>query len=44
MTRGVEIGHRGTPQTEIIQGLDVDDIVIIYPGASVHEGAKVTFR
>jgi HlyD family secretion protein len=41
--RGVEIGHRGTPQTEIIRGLDVNDIVIIHPGASVHEGAKVTF-
>jgi HlyD family secretion protein len=44
MTRVVEIGHRGTPQTEIIRGLDVNDIVIIHPAASVHEGAKVNFR
>jgi HlyD family secretion protein len=42
--RGVTIGHRGTPQTEIVGGLAVDETVIIHPGASVHEGASVAFR
>jgi HlyD family secretion protein len=44
VTRAVQVGHRGPLQTEALGGLDPDDIVIIHPGASVHEGARVAFR
>ena len=39
-----EVGHRGALQTEILGGLEPDEIVIIHPGASVHEGARVASR
>lgn len=42
--RDVEIGHRGALETEIRSGLQPDEIVIIHPGASVHEGARVASR
>jgi HlyD family secretion protein len=42
--RAVQMGHRGALQTEIIGGLDSDEVVIIHPGASVHERAKVALR
>jgi HlyD family secretion protein len=42
--RGVQIGHRGAPETEILGGLDPDEVVVIHPGASVHEGANVSSR
>jgi len=44
VSRRVEVGHRGAPQTEILRGLAPDDVVIIHPGASVHEGAEVASR
>jgi HlyD family secretion protein len=43
-TRAVEIGHRAPLQTEVVSGLDVGDLVIIHPGASVREGVRVAFR
>jgi hypothetical protein len=42
--RGVEPGHRGSLQTEILSGLSPDEVVVIHPGASVHDGIRVTFR
>lgn len=44
IARGVEIGHRGALQTEVVAGLEPDEVVIIHPGASVHEGVKVVSR
>jgi HlyD family secretion protein len=44
LSRPVEVGHRGALQTEILRGLEPDQVVIIHPGASVHEGANVGFR
>jgi HlyD family secretion protein len=43
-TRAVQVGHRGALQTEILSGLGPDEIVIIHPGASVHDGARVASR
>jgi HlyD family secretion protein len=43
-TRVVEVGHRGPLQTEVLGGLEANDLVIIHPGASVHEGVRVAFR
>jgi HlyD family secretion protein len=40
----VEVGHRGALQTEIVGGLEPDEVVVIHPGASVHDGAKVASR
>ena len=42
--RAVQVGHRGALQAEILGGLDGDEAVIIHPGASVREGAKVVSR
>jgi HlyD family secretion protein len=39
--RQVQTGHRGALQTEIATGLTPDEIVIVHPGASVHDGARV---
>jgi HlyD family secretion protein len=44
VARAVEVGHRGPLQAEVLGGLDAGDVVIIHPGASVHEGARVAFR
>jgi len=44
VVRGVEVGHRGALETEITGKLDPGEIVVIHPGASVHEGAKVGYR
>jgi HlyD family secretion protein len=44
MAHGVGVGHRGALQTEILDGLAPDDVVIMHPGASVHEGVKVASR
>jgi HlyD family secretion protein len=44
VARPVEVGHRGALQTEILRGFEPDEVVIIHPGASVHEGAKVASR
>jgi HlyD family secretion protein len=43
-TCSVQVGHRGALQAEILGGLGVGDIVIIHPGASVREGARVAAR
>ena len=43
-TRRVEPGHRGPLQTEILAGLQPDDIAIIHPGAAIHDGVRVSFR
>lgn len=37
-------GHRGPLQTEVVSGLQPDDVVIVHPGAAVRDGASVTFR
>lgn len=39
--REVQAGHRGALQTEIVEGLEPDETVVIHPGASVHESARV---
>ncbi len=44
VARSVEVGHRGALQTEILRGLEPDEVVIIHPGASVHAGAAVSYR
>jgi HlyD family secretion protein len=44
VTRGVEAGHRSALQTEVVAGLAPDEIVVVHPGAAVHEGARVTSR
>ncbi|HXX66814.1 MAG TPA: HlyD family efflux transporter periplasmic adaptor subunit [Polyangiaceae bacterium] len=43
-TRPVEPGHRGPLQTEIRSGLASGEIVVIHPGAALHDGARLTFR
>ena len=37
-------GHPGPLQTEITSGVVENDVVIIHPGAGVHDGVGVTFR
>ena len=44
VARAVEIGHRGSLQTEVVQGLSPDEIVIVHPGSSVHAGVRVASR
>ena len=44
VARAVQVGHRGALEAEILSGLESDEIVIIHPGASVREGAKVAVR
>jgi HlyD family secretion protein len=44
VARAVQVGHRGALEAEILGGLERDEVVIIHPGASVHEGAKVASR
>lgn len=43
-TRHVEPGHRGPLQTEILNGVQPDDVVIIHPGAAIRDGVAVAFR
>jgi HlyD family secretion protein len=42
--RPVEVGHRGALTTEIVSGVQPDEIVISHPGASVHAGTRVSPR
>jgi HlyD family secretion protein len=42
--RPVEVGHRGALQTEVLGGVQPDEVVISHPGASVHQGARVAAR
>jgi len=42
--REVTVGHRGALETEILRGVAPEEVVIIHPGASVHEGAAVASR
>jgi HlyD family secretion protein len=42
--RPVQVGHRGALDVEILGGLAPDEVVVIHPGASVHEGAKIVSR
>jgi HlyD family secretion protein len=42
--RDVQTGHRSLLRTEIVNGLESDGIVVVHPGASVHEGTRVSFR
>ncbi len=42
--QGVSVGHRGASETEIEGGLAEGNVVIIHPGASVRDGARVTHR
>ena len=42
--RHVEPGHRGPLKTEILSGLEPDDLTVIHPGAAVHDGTRVSFR
>ena len=42
--RAVEPGHRGPLQTEIVNGLKADEVVIIHPGVAIRDGASVLFR
>ena len=44
VVRDLQVGHRGALEAEILRGLDDDEIVVIHPGASVHEGARVASR
>jgi HlyD family secretion protein len=44
VTRSVEAAHRGALEAEIAGGLDADQTVIVHPGASVHDGARVASR
>jgi len=44
VTRGVQIGHRGALETEILGGLTGGELVIIHPSASVHDGVRVEHR
>jgi len=44
VTRAVQVGHRGALQTEILGGLQPDEVVVIHPGASVHDGSNVASR
>jgi HlyD family secretion protein len=43
-TRRVDPGHRGPLKTEIAGGLQAGDVVIVHPGAGLHEGVRVAFR
>ena len=42
--REVQTGHRGALRTEVIDGMPSDALVVVHPGASVHDGARVSFR
>ena len=42
--RAVEPGHRGPLRTEIVNGLHAGEVVIIHPGAGVHDGVSVAYR
>jgi HlyD family secretion protein len=44
VTRPVQVGHRGPLDAEIVEGLAADQVVVIHPGASVHDGTKVSSR
>jgi HlyD family secretion protein len=44
VAHSVEIGHRGALETEILGGIAPDEVVVIHPGASIHDGAKVASR
>jgi HlyD family secretion protein len=40
--RSVKVGHTNGLQTEIVDGLQAGDRVIMYPGDKVAEGKRVT--
>lgn len=40
--RPVQIGVRGEQRAEVLQGLQRGDVVILYPGDEVRDGARVT--
>ncbi len=42
--RGVEVGLRGSREAEILAGLAEDDVVVLYPGNDLAEGARVAAR
>ena len=42
--RHVDVGHRGSLQTEILGGLQPNEIAIIHPGAAIHDGVRVAHR
>jgi HlyD family secretion protein len=44
VTKHVEPGHRGALDTEVLAGLEADDLVIVHPGASVRAGVRVAHR
>jgi HlyD family secretion protein len=44
VTTHVEPGHRGALETEVVAGLEADDLVIVHPGASVRAGVRVAYR
>jgi HlyD family secretion protein len=44
VTRRVQPGHRGALETEVVDGLQVDDLVVVHPGASVRAGVRVAHR
>jgi hypothetical protein len=44
VVRGVQVGRRGSLQAEVQAGLSPGESVVIHPGASVHEGARVASR
>jgi HlyD family secretion protein len=37
----VKLGHRGNYETEVLEGLDVGDLIILHPSPDVREGARV---
>ncbi|MFI5301532.1 MAG: efflux RND transporter periplasmic adaptor subunit [Polyangiales bacterium] len=42
--RRVEPGHRGPLQSEVLSGLQPDEIVVIHPASALRDGASVTHR
>jgi HlyD family secretion protein len=40
----VEVGHRDGLHAEILNGLNEDDLVVLYPGDAVHEGTPLESR
>ena len=37
----VKLGHRGDYETEVLEGLDVGDVIILHPSPDVKEGVRV---
>jgi HlyD family secretion protein len=40
-TQHVRIGHRGLTEAEVLDGLEADDVVIVFPSDRVAEGVRV---